>query len=93
LCQLLGGLPLAVEIAAQRVLASPRRDLARMVRSLRSAAARLAHGISNRSVRTSFAVSWESLGAPLRRAFAVMGLFDGRSFHRRRARRQRRAGG
>ena len=80
LCQLLGGLPLAVEIAAQRVLASPRRDLARMVRSLRSAAARLAHGISNRSVRTSFAVSWESLDAPLRRAFAIMGLFDGRPF-------------
>jgi DNA-binding SARP family transcriptional activator/tetratricopeptide (TPR) repeat protein len=80
LCQLLGGLPLAVEIAAQRVLASPRRDLARMVRSLRSASARLAHGISNRSVRTSFEVSWESLGASLRRTFAVMGLFDGRSF-------------
>ncbi|MCB0050196.1 MAG: hypothetical protein KDE24_11720, partial [Caldilinea sp.] len=32
LCSLLGGLPLAVEIAAQRVVASPRRDLARMVR-------------------------------------------------------------
>ncbi|HAJ35532.1 MAG TPA: hypothetical protein DCL15_07550 [Chloroflexi bacterium] len=80
LCQLLGGLPLAVEIAAQRVLASPRRDLARMVRSLHSASARLAHGISNRSVRTSFEVSWESLDASLRRTFAVMGLFDGRPF-------------
>ncbi|HHY54072.1 MAG TPA: AAA family ATPase [Chloroflexi bacterium] len=80
LCQLLDGLPLAVEIAAQRVLASPRRDLARMVRSLRSASARLTHGISNRSVRTSFEVSWESLDAPLRRTFAVMGLFDGRPF-------------
>lgn len=80
LCQLLGGLPLAVEIAAQRVLASPRRDLLRMVRSLHSASARLAHGISNRSVRTSFEVSWESLDAPLRRTFAAMGLFDGRPF-------------
>jgi DNA-binding SARP family transcriptional activator len=70
LCQLLGGLPLAVEIAAQRVLASPRRDLARMVRSLRSASARLAHGISNRSVRTSFDVSWESLDPALQRTFA-----------------------
>lgn len=80
LCQLLGGLPLAVEIAAQRVLASPRRDLSRMVRSLHSASARLAHGISNRSVRTSFEVSWESLDAPLRHIFAVMGLFDGRPF-------------
>jgi len=80
LCQLLGGLPLAVEMAAQRVMASPRRDLARMVRSLHSAAARLAHGISNRSVRTSFEVSWESLDAPRRRAFALMGIFDGRPF-------------
>ena len=80
LCQLLDGLPLAVEIAAQRVVAAPRRDLARMVRSLHSAAARLAHGISNRSVRTSFEVSWASLDAPLRRIFALTGLFDGRAF-------------
>ncbi len=80
LCQLLDGLPLAVEIAAQRVVASPRRDLARMVRSLHSASARLAHGISNRSVRTSFEVSWTSLGASLRRNFALLGLFDGRVF-------------
>jgi len=80
LCQLLDGLPLAVEIAAQRIVASPRRDLARMVRSLRSASARLAHGLSNRSVRTSFEVSWASLDASLRRTFALLGLFDGRAF-------------
>lgn len=80
LCRLLEGLPLAVEIAAQRVVSSPRRDLARMVRSLRSASMRLAHGISNRSVRTSFEVSWASLTAALRRTFTLLGLFDGRSF-------------
>jgi DNA-binding SARP family transcriptional activator/tetratricopeptide (TPR) repeat protein len=80
LCRLLEGLPLAVEIAAQRVVSSPRRDLARMVRSLRSASTRLAHGISNRSVRTSFEVSWASLTAALRRTFTLLGLFDGRSF-------------
>ena len=80
LCELLGGLPLAVEIAAQRVVASPRRDLARMVRSLHTASARLAHGISNRSVRTSFSVSWEALHVPLQQTFAAMGLFGGRSF-------------
>lgn len=80
LCHLLDGLPLAVEMAAQRILASPRRDLGRMVRSLRTASARLAHGISNRSVRTSFAVSWEGLGDSLKQTFALVGLFDGRSF-------------
>ena len=80
LCTLLGGLPLAVEIAAQRVFASPRRSLARMVRSLQAAGDRLAHGISNRSVRTSFNVSWEALPPDLQRTFALSGLFDGRAF-------------
>jgi len=42
-----------MEIAAQRLLASPRRNLARMVRSLQDASERLAQGISNRSVRTA----------------------------------------
>ncbi len=80
LCALLGGLPLAVEIAAQLIVASPRRDLGRMLRSLHTASARLAHGISNRSVRTSFSVSWDALHAPLQQTFAFVGLFDGRSF-------------
>lgn len=80
LCRLLDGLPLAVEIAAQRIVASPRRDLARMVRSLHSASARLTHGISNRSVRTSFEVSWAALDDSLKRTFALLGLFDGRPF-------------
>ncbi|MFN8465409.1 MAG: BTAD domain-containing putative transcriptional regulator [Caldilineaceae bacterium] len=80
LCTLLGGLPLAVEIAAQRVFASPRRSLARMVRSLQAAGDRLAHGISNRSVRTSFNVSWEALPPDLQHIFALSGLFDGRAF-------------
>jgi DNA-binding SARP family transcriptional activator/tetratricopeptide (TPR) repeat protein len=80
LCTTLGGLPLAVEIAAQRVFASPRRSLARMVRSLQAAGDRLAHGISHRSVRTSFTVSWEALTPALQRTFALSGLFDGRPF-------------
>lgn len=76
----LGGLPLAMEIAAQRVFASPRRSLARMLRSLEDAGERLAQGISNRSVRTSFTVSWAALPAEQQRLFALAGLFDGRSF-------------
>jgi tetratricopeptide (TPR) repeat protein len=69
-----------VEIAAQRVFASPRRSLARMARSLQAAGDRLAHGISNRSVRTSFTVSWEALAPELQRLFALTGIFDGRTF-------------
>ena len=80
LCATLGGLPLAVEIAAQRVFASPRRSLARMVRSLQAAGSRLAHGISNRSVRTSFNASWEALDGSLQRVFALSGVFAGRPF-------------
>jgi len=80
LCTTLGGLPLAVEIAAQRLAASPRRSLTRMVRSLQDAGERLAHGISNRSVRTSFTVSWEAMPAGLRRFFALTGVCDGHSF-------------
>ena len=80
LCSTLGNLPLAVEIAAQRLLASPRRSLARMLRSLQDERERLAHGISNRSVRTSFNVSWEALSPVHRRIFALTGVFDGRSF-------------
>lgn len=76
----LGGLPLAMEIAAQRIFASPRPSVARMVRSLQDAGTRLAQGVSNRSVRTSFAVSWEALPGDLRTLFALTGLFEGRSF-------------
>jgi DNA-binding SARP family transcriptional activator len=80
LCATLGGLPLAMEIAAQRIFASPRPSVTRMVRSLQDAGTRLAQGVSNRSVRTSFAVSWEALPADLRTLFALTGLFEGRSF-------------
>lgn len=76
----LGGLPLAVEIAAQRLFASPRRNLKRMVRSLQAASDRLASGISNRSVRTSFEVSWDALDQELQQIFAYTGVFDGRGF-------------
>ena len=80
LCTTLGGLPLAVEIAAQRIFASPRRSLARMAHSLQATGDRLAHGISNRSVRTSFNASWEALAPRLQGLCSLTGGFDGRSF-------------
>ncbi|MCB9122708.1 MAG: hypothetical protein H6640_23515 [Caldilineaceae bacterium] len=38
-------------------------------------------------MRTSFSVSWDALAGPLQRTFALMGLFDGRSFSAEPSRR------
>ena len=80
ICQLLQHLPLAVEIAAQRLVARPRRRLADMAARLRHVQARLDLGISDHAVRTSFMVSWEALDGELQRLFALLGIFEGRSF-------------
>jgi DNA-binding SARP family transcriptional activator/tetratricopeptide (TPR) repeat protein len=80
LCTLLQHLPLAVEITAQRLVSRPRRRLADMADRLRHVEERLDLSISDRAVRTSFQVSWEALDANLRRTFALLGVFEGRSF-------------
>jgi DNA-binding SARP family transcriptional activator len=76
----LQNLPLAVEITAQRLASRPRRRLADMAQRLRSVEERLDLSISDRAVRTSFMVSWESLDANLRRTFSLLAVFAGRSF-------------
>jgi DNA-binding SARP family transcriptional activator/predicted ATPase len=80
ICALLQNLPLAVEIAAQRLRSRPRRRLADMAARLHDTEARLDLAISDRAVRTSFLVSWGSLDGEQRRIFALLGLFGGRSF-------------
>jgi DNA-binding SARP family transcriptional activator/tetratricopeptide (TPR) repeat protein len=80
ICALLQNLPLAVEITAQRLLSRPRRRLADMAERLHNVQERLDLAISDRAVRTSFMVSWESLDSALRRTFALLGVFEGRSF-------------
>jgi DNA-binding SARP family transcriptional activator/tetratricopeptide (TPR) repeat protein len=80
ICELLRHLPLAVEITAQRLVSRPRRRLADMADRLRLVEERLELAISDRAVRTSFQVSWEALDANLRRIFALLGVFEGRSF-------------
>lgn len=78
---LLQNLPLALEITAQRLKSRPRRMLAEMAQRLRDETQRLSLlRISDREVRASFGVSWESLDAERRRVFALIGLFNGRSF-------------
>lgn len=80
ICALLQNLPLAVEIAAQRLRSRPRRRLADLAARLQSIQGRLELAISDRAVRTSFVVSWESLDRDQRRVFALLGVFGGRSF-------------
>lgn len=80
ICARLENLPLAVEITAQRLASRQRRRLADMADRLAHVGERLDLSISDRAVRTSFMVSWESLDANLRRTFALFGVFGGRSF-------------
>ena len=81
ICQLLENHPLAVEITAQRLKSRPRRRLADMANRLRDEKQRLSVlSISDQEVRASFAVSWQALDAAHRRIFALLGLFNGRSF-------------
>jgi len=79
--QLLGNLPLAVEIAAQRLVSRRRWRLADLVERLRDEKERLDElAISDREVRASFAVSWDMLDANLRQLFAFLAVFQGRAF-------------
>ncbi|MCB8948224.1 MAG: hypothetical protein H6653_09425 [Ardenticatenaceae bacterium] len=81
ICNELAHLPLAVEITAQRLKSRPRRKLADLAQRLRDEKRRLSLlTISDREVRASFALSWETLGSELKRVFALLGLFGGGSF-------------
>ncbi|MEM7127582.1 MAG: NB-ARC domain-containing protein [Chloroflexota bacterium] len=80
ICALLHHLPLAVEITAQYLAPRKRRRLADMAEHLASVQNRLGLKISDRDVRTSFAVSWDGLDEEHQAAFAYMGVFQGRSF-------------
>lgn len=80
LCTLCGALPLAVKIAAERLKSRRRMKLAQMVTRLSDQQQRLDLQISDRAVRTSFAVSWEALTSVQQILFAQLALFAGRSF-------------
>jgi tetratricopeptide (TPR) repeat protein/predicted Ser/Thr protein kinase len=81
ICSLLGNLPLAVEIAAQRLASRRRWRLADLAERLRDEESRLRElRIRDREVRASFALSWEGLDETLRRSFALLAVFQGRPF-------------
>jgi len=81
ICEQLGHLPLAVEIAAQRLASHRRLGLQDFYLRLRAEQGRLAElRLSDREVRASFAVSYHVLEPSRQRAFQWMGLFAGRLF-------------
>ena len=80
ICTIVEGLPLAVEIVAQRLKSRPRQSLENMVARLEDSAHRLDLQISDRAIRAAFAVSWAQLDDEQKHLFATMGVFEGRSF-------------
>lgn len=78
--ELLHHLPLAVEIVAQRLKSRHRMKLAQMVARLQDQQQRLGLEISDRAVRSSFAVSWDALDDALQAFFPLLALFEGRPF-------------
>lgn len=80
ICQRLHYLPLAVEIAAQRLQSRTRMKLTQMAARLANEAQRLGLEISDRAVRTSFEVSWQALDPELQAIFPLLAVFEGRPF-------------
>ncbi|MCB8925901.1 MAG: protein kinase [Ardenticatenaceae bacterium] len=77
---LLHHLPLAVEIAAQRLKSRARMSLAAMAQRLQDEQQRLGLAISDSAVRASFEVSWDALDEELQDLFARIAVFGGRPF-------------
>jgi tetratricopeptide (TPR) repeat protein len=83
ICDLLQNLPLAVEIVGQRLRLFRSMTLAEMAARLRNERQRLAElELSDQAVRASFAISYRALDSYEKRGFALMGVFNGRSFPR-----------
>ncbi len=80
ICTLLQNLPLAVEIAAQRLKSHRRRRLGDMAQRLHDTQNRLGLAISDQAVRTSFTLSWQALDLQQQRLFSLLGVFAGRPF-------------
>lgn len=80
ICALLGQLPLALEILAKRLKTRRRMSLSQIVSYLDEINAKLNMlTLEDRAVRASFELSWKTLDAELRKAFALLGVFGGRS--------------
>jgi DNA-binding SARP family transcriptional activator/predicted negative regulator of RcsB-dependent stress response/energy-coupling factor transporter ATP-binding protein EcfA2 len=82
ICGLLEGLPLALEILAQRMRSRPQPTLQQVLERLQQIRSRLdLLAVGDRAVRASFELSWQMLDPPLQELFAALALFAGRPFH------------
>ena len=82
ICTLLQNLPLAVEIVGQRLRLFRSMTLAEMATRLRNERLLSELEGENQAVRASFALSYRALDSYEKRAFMLMGVFNGRSFPR-----------
>ena len=79
ICQALQNLPLALAIAGQYLVSRPRRRLATFLDRLQQSA--LFDVADNEGVvRASFDISWTALDRAQQRVFALVAVFNGRSF-------------
>jgi hypothetical protein len=82
ICDLLEGLPLALEILSQRLRSRPQQSLAETLARLQRIHSRLELlEVGDRAVRASFELSWQTLEPALQSLFAALALFAGRPFH------------
>ncbi len=72
ICDLLGNLPLAIELAGQYLKSRPL--------SLSDYAEKLRQSPIQQSVARSFEISWQMLDADLQLAFAILSVFDSRDY-------------
>jgi DNA-binding SARP family transcriptional activator len=80
ICAWLQNLPLALAIAGQYLAPRPRRKLAEFAARLKVDSPLLDIGDSEGVVRASFDISWSALDQNQKRVFAVLAVFNGRSF-------------
>ena len=81
ICNLLGNLPLALDITAHRLVSRPSWTLREMVERLRAQMRRLDElQLADRAVRATFALSWDALNDAQKNVLAHVGVFDARSF-------------
>ncbi len=81
ICATLDHLPLAVEIAGQRLRTRPERTLAEFAHRLQGVQTVLSElRVSDRAVRASFETSWAALEPALQTTFARLAVFVARPF-------------